>query len=229
MAESASSLARDGFVVLPALVTEDALVSVREAYAEAIVRAREEEVARSESLRVNLVNGDPRFDPFFAPASVAALAETVLRGPFVLSTLRARTVLPGARAQKLHTDWSPHDDLAEAKLVGFIVPLDDFTGANGATRFVPGTHSSGRAPDLADPRALHPQEVLALARAGSCIVYDGRVWHGYTAHTSGCPRRSIQGAFVRRGENVGIRWRDRLEPVVRARLSPLARELLDLV
>jgi hypothetical protein len=223
MAASASTaLTRDGFVVLSSFLAPSALGPLRDAYAAAIDTAREEDIARSESVRVNLVNGDPLFDPLFAPPIVVALAEAVLRAPFVLSTLHARTVLPGARTQKLHTDWFPHDDLAEAKLVGFIVPLDDFTTANGATRFVPGTHAFARAPALAHPRAPHAGEVIAVARAGSCIVYDGRVWHGYTAHRAGDPRRSIQGTFVRRGEKTAIRWCDRLPETAFLRLSALA-------
>jgi ectoine hydroxylase-related dioxygenase (phytanoyl-CoA dioxygenase family) len=54
--------------------------------------------------------------------------------------------------------------------------LTDFTGENGATRILPGSHRkmAWPAPDDADP----PGMVQATGPAGTLLVFDGRVWHG---------------------------------------------------
>ena len=52
--------------------------------------------------------------------------------------------------------------------------LDDFTEANGATRFVPGSHKQNRAPRPEDAAA---ETVPMVAPAGSIVVFESRVWH----------------------------------------------------
>jgi ectoine hydroxylase-related dioxygenase (phytanoyl-CoA dioxygenase family) len=63
--------------------------------------------------------------------------------------------------------------------------LDDFTAENGATQFVGGSHRGSPA----------PAPELAVGPAGSLIMYDRAVLHGYTANISKADRRSIQGGF----------------------------------
>jgi ectoine hydroxylase-related dioxygenase (phytanoyl-CoA dioxygenase family) len=113
-------------------------------------------------------------------------------------------------------------------MLGFIVPIDAFGADNGATRFVPGSHALARPPEafVADARAAHPDEVLALAPAGAFIVYDGAIWHGYTANRTTRVRRSLQGAFVLRDEAAWVPEARRSTDPRRAVVSPLARYLL---
>ena len=67
--------------------------------------------------------------------------------------------------------------------------LDDFTASNGATVIVPGSHVHGTHPDYANP----PETVPVIARAGSAMVFDGRLWHGAAARTAptGAATRSL--------------------------------------
>jgi ectoine hydroxylase-related dioxygenase (phytanoyl-CoA dioxygenase family) len=62
--------------------------------------------------------------------------------------------------------------------------LDDFTPTNGTTRIVPGSHRWRKAPqeELADPQALHPEELLVLGEAGTVVVMNTHAWHGGTAN-----------------------------------------------
>jgi ectoine hydroxylase-related dioxygenase (phytanoyl-CoA dioxygenase family) len=116
------------------------------------------------------------------------LATRVVGEPGQLAYLLARTLLPGAARDRLHRDPSRPN----LRLAAFIEPIDDFREDNGATRFVAASHRGNLRPEAAmeDPAARHPQEWIAVAPAGSCILYDGDVWHGYTANRSGAAREA---------------------------------------
>jgi ectoine hydroxylase-related dioxygenase (phytanoyl-CoA dioxygenase family) len=60
----------------------------------------------------------------------------------------------------------------------------------------------------------------------SVILYNGSVWHGHTANRSGAPRRSIQGAYIRRDAEPAIDQAARILPQTGARIGPLAEYLL---
>jgi ectoine hydroxylase-related dioxygenase (phytanoyl-CoA dioxygenase family) len=92
--------------------------------------------------------------------------------------------------------------------------VDAFSDDNGATRFVP----RGR---------CEHEAVIAAGSRGSLVVYDGGLLHGYGANRAQTPRRSLQGAFVRRDVRQGIDQRARLTPETAARLDARARYLLD--
>jgi ectoine hydroxylase-related dioxygenase (phytanoyl-CoA dioxygenase family) len=113
-------------------------------------------------------------------------------------------------------------------MVGFILMVDEFRSDNGATRFIPGSHRWSTIPRglTNDRRADHEGQVLACGPAGSLIVYNGSVWHGHTANSSDEPRRSIQGAYIRREAWSMVDLPARMRPEIVTRLSPLARYLL---
>jgi hypothetical protein len=86
----------------------------------------------------------------------------IIGRPFKLSGTRARTLEPGAPAETLHVDVAPRTD--GWSIVGFIMMVDAFDAQNGATRFVPGSHSQPR----------HEEEALACGPAGSLIIFEAR-------------------------------------------------------
>src|SRR5262249_50788192 len=144
----------------------------------------------------------------------------VIRRPFRLSTMHARTVRPDAAAQELHVDFDRDSD--GWPMLGFIFMIDEFRPDNGATRFVPGSHRSEARPSAGAP------EPLACGPAGSMILFNGSVWHGHSANRSRAPRRSIQGAYIRREAPSGANLPARMRPETLARIGPLARYLLAL-
>ena len=100
---------------------------------------------------------------------------------------------PGEVAQNLHRDDGvyplprPHPDV----VVNTMWPLDDFTDANGATRFAPGSHrwEPGRTPT--------PDEVrVAEMPAGSVMFYVGNLVHGGGANQTDEPRLGVILEFV---------------------------------
>jgi ectoine hydroxylase-related dioxygenase (phytanoyl-CoA dioxygenase family) len=58
------------------------------------------------------------------------------------------------------------------------------------------------------------------------IVYNGSVWHGHTANGSDLPRRSIQGAYIRRDAKSGIDLPSRMRPETMSRLGAIAKHVV---
>jgi ectoine hydroxylase-related dioxygenase (phytanoyl-CoA dioxygenase family) len=114
-------------------------------------------------------------------------------------------------------------------MVGFIIMVDEFRSDNGATRFVPGSHLATNVPGdaMKDATAEYDGEVMACGLAGSIIIDNGSVWHGWTANRSTKARRSIQGAFIGRECQSGINLRARMRPETLGRIGVLAKYLLD--
>ena len=140
--------------------------------------------------------------------------------------MHARTLRPHSPVSDLHVDVRRNS--TDWPLVGFILMIDEFRPDNGATRFVPGSHQWPSTPKdvMRDPSAEHDGQLLACGTAGSLVVFNGSVWHGHTANTSGSPRRSLQGAFIPRDGRAGTDFSARMRPETRARLAPLAKYLL---
>jgi ectoine hydroxylase-related dioxygenase (phytanoyl-CoA dioxygenase family) len=105
-------------------------------------------------------------------------------------------------------------------MVGFIYMVDAFRPENGATCFVVG--SQGMSVEPTAPR------VPVSGPAGSLIIFNGSVWHGHGANVTDRPRRSIQGAFIRRTEPSAEDVRLRMRNETLHRIGPLAQYLLAL-
>lgn len=113
-------------------------------------------------------------------------------------------------------------------MVGFIFMVDEFRCDNGATHFVPGSHNWPAGPSelMSDPVADCEGQVQACGPAGSMVIYTGSVWHGHTANLTDTPRRSIQGAYIRREDLSGLNFSARMRSDMIARISPLAKYVL---
>jgi ectoine hydroxylase-related dioxygenase (phytanoyl-CoA dioxygenase family) len=230
--ELSAGAARDlldvGFAVIKGPVEPGGLARLARAYDSAVASADPGDVSvGSTTTRVHdLVNRGPEFDALYVYRPVLEACRRVIGRPFKLSTLLARTLRPGSQAQPLHVDYER--DAEGWPMVGFILMVDEFRRDNGATHFVPGSH---RWPKVSDgfarkPVADNEYQVLACGPPGSVIIYNGSVRHGHTANRSGEPRRSIQGAYIRRDAPSGADLPARMRPETLARIGPLAKYLL---
>jgi ectoine hydroxylase-related dioxygenase (phytanoyl-CoA dioxygenase family) len=107
--------------------------------------------------------------------------------------------------------------------------LDAFTEENGATRVVPGSHRWGKRPGdvMTDTTDQHPDEVLLLGEAGTCVVFNAHLWHGGTENKTDRPRRALHAAFVRREHRQQTVQRDYLRPETVKELTSAQRYLLE--
>ena len=108
-------------------------------------------------------------------------------------------------------------------MLGFILMIDEFNAANGATQFWPGSHRRLDIPPLQS--ILGSEIVPACAPRGTMLVYTGSVWHGHGANRSDRPRRSIQGAYIPRNAT-GFGLASRMPARTKERIGPLAGYLI---
>lgn len=221
-AETALKLRRDGFAVVPGPVPEAQLPRLADAYDKAMMEADPEDLRiGSTTTRVHdFVNRDPRFDCLYIYPPVLAACCEIIQRPFKLSSMLGRTLRPQTPASELHVD-APKDDDGGFPLVGFIFMVDEFRAENGATLFLPGSQGFQ---DVTPTASL----TAACGPAGSMIIFNGSVWHGHGANRTDSPRRSIQGAYIRREAASWIDQRTRIRPETASRIGPLAKYLLTL-
>lgn len=224
--EVARQLRDSGYVVVegPAKWAQ-----LSEAYDAAVLAAHPDDVSIRSSTRIHdFVNRGHNFDELYIYGPILAACCRIIGRPFKLSTMLARTLEPGAPAQELHVDFERDAD--GWPMIGFIIMVDEFRSDNGATRFVPGSHMIAHAPGdvMNDTTAVYEGQALACGPAGSIIIYNGSIWHGFTANRSAKPRRSIQGAFIRREAQSGFDQASRIRPETLGRIGGLAKYLLNL-
>ncbi len=153
--------------------------------------------------------------------TAAALAGHILGREYLLSSMDAHITYPGNLLMPLHADqwWMPPPQVRVGEyvrqgditrsggpigdptpspepitgplIINVMWMITDFTVDNGATRFVPGSHLSGRRPD---PTRGY-DEVVAEGSAGSIVAWDGRTWHGAGLNVTDAPRAGLTTYF----------------------------------
>ena len=132
--------------------------------------------------------------PVEAPSMMASIDQAV--GPnchhYHLNATVAMQVCEGGHNQMLHRDewrYLPylHRDPEGPELtLAFMVAVTDFTAANGATRFIPGSNRYAE--------GVRPQEsdvVQATMSQGSVAAWLGSVYHGLGSNRTPTPRTGI--------------------------------------
>ena len=179
----------------------------------------------------NLVDKGEVFVDCILDAAVLGHVGHVLGPRFKLSSLNARSANPESEeSQPLHVDAGALPDERGYWVCNTVWLLDDFRADNGALRVVPGSHRWGRRPQdvLADPRELHPDEVLVTGRAGDLVVMNSHLWHGGTANRTARPRLALHAFYCRWDKPQQQYQKALLRPETQAGLPPAAREILAL-
>lgn len=119
-------------------------------------------------------------DPIFALAPTfprtLPIIESVLDEECLLSSLTAIEMNAGQARQPLHSDDGSHGfpRPSPTLIVVAMWALTDFTGENGGTHVVPGSHRADHIPRRGDD----PETIQVEMPAGSVLFYSGSLWHG---------------------------------------------------
>lgn len=150
-----------------------------------------------EGTRTIRINNLPALDDAFWDVAllpeVLTLAEAMLDRELLLHSLCSLILGPGQSAQPIHDDTQliplarPHPPI----VINALWALSDFTEANGATRFVPGSHRLDHAPEYGADIASVP----AIMPAGSILLIDSALWHGAGTNTTGERRYALSCSY----------------------------------
>ncbi|WP_309712739.1 phytanoyl-CoA dioxygenase family protein [Armatimonas sp.] len=229
-----AQLDREGFLSLPGILDVATVAAMNQRLAELLDEEGEaagKEVHQEPGTNrlANLVNKSALFLPGYTHPRVLAGIAHVLEGDLKLSSLNHRAALPGQGLQGLHADWSGATAPGQFYVCNSIWLLDDFTPDNGATRVVPGSHNSGKAPheELSSPTDTHPREQLILGSAGTVVIFNSHTWHGGTLNHTEKPRRALHSYFTRRDQPQQTNQQASLHLNTIASLSEAARVVLE--
>lgn len=217
-----------GLAIVEDALTADVLAALRARVTEQAAGERATGVASVEhdgaNQRIwNLINKGDVFAELLHHPLIREFMSHLLGGRFTISSYTANIAGRGGDAMVLHADqgYVPLD--IHIPLVANVMwMLDDFTEANGATRVVPGSHRIQQHPDPLQ----RPASVAATGRAGSALIFDGRLWHGTGRNVTDRPRHGVltyfARPFMRPQENCTLSIADD----VLAGASPWLKELL---
>jgi ectoine hydroxylase-related dioxygenase (phytanoyl-CoA dioxygenase family) len=189
-----ATLDRQGYLVLEGLLSADECAAVRAAVTPLLQHPGRNPFEGLVTQRVYSVLTKTRAcDRLVDHPRVRALLDRILMPNHLLSQLQVINIRPGEDAQLLHHDDSiypvprPRPPLGAAT----IWAIDEFTGDNGATVLLPGSH---RWDDERRPRDSDTA-VTATMRPGSCLFFVGTLWHGGGANRTAADRLAVTAQY----------------------------------
>ncbi|MGH1490385.1 MAG: phytanoyl-CoA dioxygenase family protein [Acidimicrobiales bacterium] len=154
-------------------------------------------------------------------ALVEQLLDEGLGRGWICTSLIAAMSLKGGVPQALHQDQSTGLEARNPMLMNVVTAVTDMDETNGGTLVIPGSHRA-----LADavregkPVGKLPPAINTEAKAGTALVYDGRLLHGTGINYTDEPRiamlNGLHKPWMRQQEN----WMLSVRPEVLRRASP---------
>jgi Phytanoyl-CoA dioxygenase (PhyH) len=203
-----ASLKRDGYLLVPSLLDERALVQICHRLDELVSQAiaawqagRVQDIAERGVVHAQLDLTDADFAPCHENRLLADAATTVLDAGWHLAALNLRAPLPGGGHQALHPDFEQRRIGEPWQTLSAMWAITAFTAENGPLRVIPGSHRVSEPP--IDMQAFgsgmgpHPDEVRITAPAGSVILFNSAdLWHSATFNYSPQPRLAVTAGFA---------------------------------
>ena len=233
-----SEVEEQGYCVVPNVLDEAELTSVREAF-----RAATEEMTRRglvvfdprldpnpHNIRVNnLPDMDPVFVELLRHPAVLPIVHALVGEDALVSNFSANVALPGSGSMNIHSDQAlvapaPWND---CWLMNVIWCLDPVRAENGGTLHIPGSHRY-RVRDDVPP--IETRELKSFtAPAGSIIIMDGRLWHTSGVNVTADEQRALLFALYSRNFlRQQMNWEALLTEATKASLDEHARALFGL-
>ncbi|CAM4475749.1 phytanoyl-CoA dioxygenase family protein [Nocardia ninae] len=192
VAADLAAVERDGYVILPDLLTQPELDEIREAVAPLLDRRGRNRFEGPTTQRVySVLNKTRTCDRIADHPRILALLDRLLLPNYLLSMLQVINILPGEQAQMLHTDdgFYPLPRPRAALGAATIWAIDNFTTDNGATDIIAGSHRWGhRMPEESEREPV-------VMQAGSCVFFLGTLWHGGGANRTQQPRLAVTAQY----------------------------------
>jgi ectoine hydroxylase-related dioxygenase (phytanoyl-CoA dioxygenase family) len=188
-----AAVLRDGFVILPGLLSEQALDEIRAGVEPLLARTGRNEFEGHTTQRVySVLNKTRACDRVVEHPRVLALLDRLLMRNYLLSMIQVINILPGEERQLTHVDdgFYPLPRPRAALSAATIWAIDEFTETNGATEIIPQSHLwDDRFPTQEDTR------VPVLMPTGSCVFFLGTLWHGGGANRSDSGRLALTAQY----------------------------------
>ncbi|MEU4344016.1 phytanoyl-CoA dioxygenase family protein [Nocardia sp. NPDC023852] len=187
-----AAVLRDGYVILPDLLTPQELDDIRKAVAPLADQHRRNAFECHTTQRVySVLNKTRACDRIADHPRVLELLDRLFLPNYLLSMLQVINILPGEKAQMLHTDDGFYPLPRPRKALGAdtIWAIDDFTTDNGATDIIPDSHRLGH--EMPEDSERQP----VVMKAGSCVFFVGTLWHGGGANRSPHPRLAVTAQY----------------------------------
>ena len=240
LASRMKAIQDDGFVYFPSAISSGEVAELRSAMdrleeiPEYFDRAHE---SWSRHLN-NAFNRDQVFIQCLDKQGIIELAEEIHGADCHIIGMTAWITGSGRPEQSLHVDYLPislpEDILADPRvnIPVFITTvhyyLDDMYEELGPTKFVPGSHRSGRGPN-GDSKWKGVEEQSILCNAGDVVMFRSEVWHRGSANTSNQKRYLLQVHYAQRmitQKFPPYLNRFQFDEGILARLTPRQRRLL---
>ena len=190
----------DGWCIVPDVIPADKVGAVRESVQNTAGDIGGYARTKGVSASKGLLASDQSFAPYLADPRIVGTVEALF-GPHVrISFTTAIINNPGNERGGWHSDWpfnqnnaghvpAPYPDAVMHMTTLWM--LSPFTGENGGTLIVPGSHRSDNNPtggNGVDASAPYPTEMQATGDAGSVLIFDSRLWHAGAPNLSAEPR-----------------------------------------
>jgi ectoine hydroxylase-related dioxygenase (phytanoyl-CoA dioxygenase family) len=189
-----AAMQTEGACIVEAMLSADQVQAARASLAEVLegVPTGRNDFEGFKTQRIYAVFAKTRAfdDPAIDPLVLGVLDR--LLGHYQLSAPTGILIGPGEKAQVIHRDQSIYPlplDFPNV-VVNTMWALDDFTSANGATRYIPGSHQWASAP------AGDEKFTSAEMPAGSVLFYLGKLWHGGGANATDRARLGVILEYV---------------------------------
>jgi fumagillin biosynthesis dioxygenase len=230
LTDAKRQLADEGWCVVP-----DVLDAAETAFALERLRATAEASERrgvstfmpildpnASNVRVfHLIEHDALFHELILHPTAQEIVASLLGKTFLISNFTANIARPGSQSMALHSDQSliVPEPWPAAWTMNIIWCLSDVRLENGATLFIPGSHTWTKFADVPGDAAARLQPFTA--KAGSFIAMDGRLWHTSGANVTADEERALLfGFYCKPFLRTQANWHVELSSDTQAALSP---------
>ena len=178
------------------------------------------------------------FEQLAQDARVLALCDRFMQPGYLLTASQAICIHPGETPQPIHYDDQFYriPRPRPAISVSTIVAVDAFTGENGGTEILPGSHAwsdaqiagiyDGHDADAPTLKELERQLVPLQMPAGACVVFLGTLLHRGGANRSAAPRLAFSNQYCEPWARTQENFFLGVPPQLARQMSPRLQQLL---